>query len=73
MSKQSELVALRRYNGFTQNDMAKLLGVDVRTYVYKEHGVSQFKLNEMFIISRKFNKPIDEIFLEDDFMPHEIK
>ncbi len=48
--------------------MADLIGVELRTYVNKEKGVSQFKLNEMFIISRKFGKSIEEIFLFENFM-----
>ncbi len=52
--------------------MADLIGVELRTYINKELGVSQFKLNEMFIISRKFGKRIEEIFLFENFMSHEM-
>ncbi|WP_200411456.1 helix-turn-helix transcriptional regulator [Virgibacillus salexigens] len=65
---QCKLAGIRKYNNLTQKDMADLIGVELRTYVNKEKGVSQFKLNEMFIISRKFGKSIEEIFLFENFM-----
>lgn len=69
---QEKLAALRRYHNLTQKDMADLIGVDVRTYINKETGVTQFKANEMFIIAKKFQKPIDEIFLPTNFIKHEV-
>lgn len=72
MRVSSELSKLRKYNELTYKEMAKLLGIDERTYYNKEKGLSQFKLNEMFIISRKFNKSMDHIFLPNDFMIHEV-
>lgn len=69
---QEKLAALRRYHGLSQKDMADLIGIDVRTYINKENGVSQFKANEMFAISRKFQMPIDEIFLPTNFEKHEV-
>lgn len=72
MGVPNELRRLRKYNELTYKDMAKLLNVDERTYYNKEKGLSQFKLNEMFIISREFSKSMDEIFLPSDFMIHEV-
>lgn len=69
---QEKLAALRRYHNLTQKDMADLIGVDVRTYINKETGVTQFKANEMFIIAKKFQKPIDDIFLPTNFIKHEV-
>lgn len=63
MTECLELRRLRKYHELTQEDMAKLIGVDVRTYSNKEKGISQFKLNEMVIISRQFKKSIEDIFL----------
>jgi len=68
----SELSKLRKYNELTYKEMGTLLNIDERTYYNKEKGLSQFKLNEMFIISRKFNKSMDEIFLPNNFMIHEV-
>lgn len=72
MAEMIELRKLRKYHELTCKDMANLIKVDERTYINKEKGVSQFKLNEMFIISRKFKMSMDEIFLPNDFMNHEV-
>ena len=68
---QNKLISLRMSKQITQQEMAKMLNVDVRTYINKEHGITQFKANEMFAISREFNQPIEEIFLPTNFMNHE--
>lgn len=72
MKVSNELRRLRKYHEMTYDDMAELLGIDRRTYINKETGVSQFKLNEMYIISCKFQRSMDEIFLPTDFMNHEV-
>jgi len=51
--------------------MADKLGVDVRTYINKEQGVTQFKANEMFLIADILGKEISEIFLPTNFIKHE--
>lgn len=66
------LESIRRANKESQENMAKLINVDVRTYQNKEKGVTQFKQNEMFIIARHFNKKIDEIFLPTNFEKQEV-
>ncbi|MEG0259887.1 MAG: helix-turn-helix transcriptional regulator [Lysinibacillus sp.] len=63
MVECKELRRLRKYHELTLEDMGKLMGMDTRTYSNKEKGISQFKLNEMVIISRHFQKSIDDIFL----------
>ncbi|MFR9710778.1 helix-turn-helix transcriptional regulator [Paenibacillus sp. MB22_1] len=69
---QEKLAALRRYHNISQKEMASLIGVDLRTYVNKESGQSQFKANEMFAIAKIFQKPVDEIFLPTNFTKHEV-
>lgn len=69
---QKKLIAWRNYHGITQKEMAKRLGVDIRTYINKEHGVTQFKANEMFLIAKILQKDISEIFLPPGFMEHEV-
>lgn len=68
---QTLLIKIRRGNLETQEDIAKLIGVDVRTYQNKENGTTQFKQNEMFLIARHYEKRIDEIFLPTNFEKHE--
>jgi DNA-binding XRE family transcriptional regulator len=69
---QYKLESLRRSRKESQEDMAKLIKVDVRTYQNKEKGITQFKGDEMFLIAQHFNKKIDDIFLPPDFMKHEV-
>lgn len=68
---QTLLIKTRRGNLETQEDIAKLIGVDVRTYQNKENGTTQFKQNEMFLIARHYKKRIDEIFLPTNFEKYE--
>ncbi len=68
---QKKLIAWRRYHNITQKEMADQLKIDVRTYINKEQGVSQFKANEMFLIANILNKDISEIFLPTNLVGHE--
>lgn len=70
---QEKLAALRRYHNISQKEMADLIGVDVRTYVNKESGRTQFKANEMFAIARRLQLPIDQIFLPANFEKLEVR
>lgn len=70
---QSKLIVLRRSNLLTQQNVADYLEIDLRTYQAKERGETQFKLNEMYLLSQLFHKSIDEIFLDPNFMKHEIR
>lgn len=63
--KQWELIRLRNEKRLTQKNMAKILDVDLSTYVYKENGKKPFNANEMFIIGNCFNKSLEDIFLPD--------
>lgn len=69
---QDKLISFRMSKRVTQKDMAELLGVDKRTYINKEHGVTQFKANEMFLVAQYFGAEIEEIFLPTNFMKHEV-
>lgn len=69
---QKRLAAWRRFHGFTQKEMAAKLGVDPRTYINKERGITQFKADEMFIIAEVLGKNISEIFLPTNFIEDEV-
>ena len=69
---QTNLIELREQSKTTQKELADLIDVDVRTYINKEQGISQFKANEMFLIAQRFGKGIEEIFLPTNFMKHEV-
>lgn len=70
---QTKLAAYRRFENITQEEMARLIDVDKRTYINKELGITQFKSSEMFLIAHRLNKPIEEIFLPPNFMKHEVR
>lgn len=63
MAVEKELIALRAEEKISQKEMAKLLGITPETYRKKENGESDWWGSEMFIISSRFNKKIDDIFL----------
>lgn len=69
---QTNLIELRTKSKNTQKELADLIGVDVRTYINKEQGISQFKANEMFAISMHFKKDLESVFLPTNFMKREV-
>lgn len=60
------LKGLRVMKGLTQDDMAKLLKISVKTYSRKESGYSDFTLTESKAIADLFKKTIDEIFFNKE-------
>lgn len=48
---------------FSQEDMAQKLKISTKAYSEKERGIYPFNQDEMFAISKLFNRPIDSIFL----------
>ena len=69
---QEKLKSIRMGKDESQEFVAKLINVDVRTYQNKEMGITQFKANEMFIIANHYHMLIDEIFLPTNFEKHEV-
>jgi len=72
MLMQEKLIRIRRSNLESQSVLAKLIGVDLRTYQNKEAGVSQFKLNEMFAIASHYGKKIEDIFVPTNLTNHKV-
>lgn len=68
----SNLAKLRKERGVTQKEMGKLIGLSASSgsaasnYNRRELGKTPFKSNEMEIIQKLFDKPLDEIFLKYD-------
>lgn len=69
---QERLISLRMFKRITQEEMAREIDVDLRTYINKEKGVSQFKANEMFAIAARLEKNLDEVFIPTNFIKHEV-
>lgn len=57
--------AIRRFReslGLKQEDFAEIIHVSKVNYSKKENGKVKFSLNEAFLISNHFEKPIETIF-----------
>lgn len=61
------LIELRKKAGESQRDIANLIGISEGSYRKREIGNLQFKMNEMFIIAKHYNKSIEDIFLPRKF------
>jgi len=57
------LIGLRKDNGDSQKDLAELIGSNETTYRNKELGRNKFDHAELFLISKKYGKKIEDIFL----------
>ncbi len=62
----SNLTKLRKEQEMTQEQMGQLIGCSASNYNRKERGKMNFRISEMEIIKKHFNKPLDEIFLKYD-------
>ena len=60
---QVNLIGLRKDNGDTQKSLADFIGVNETTYRNKELGRNKFDHAELFLISQKYGKKIEDIFL----------
>ena len=60
---QEKLILIRKKTGTSQEKLAKLLGINPKTYSCKELGKNEFSMNEMFEIAKYFNMHIEDIFL----------
>ncbi len=60
---QIKLYELRKNADLTQIQLAKKLGISANQYGKKERGQQEFTQDEMFLLSKLFNKSISDIFL----------
>lgn len=60
-----KIKAYRSLKGDKQEDIAKLIGVGLNTYNFKENGKKPFTLEEAKIIADYFNTTIDALFFND--------
>ena len=58
----SNIKKFRESMGQTQEEFAAIIHVSKVNYSKKENGKVKFSLNEAFLISNHFNKPIEVIF-----------
>lgn len=57
--------------GMKQEEFATIINVSKVNYSKKENGKVKFSLNEAFLISKHFNKTIEEIFGNDEVSKNE--
>ncbi|MBT2600919.1 MULTISPECIES: helix-turn-helix transcriptional regulator [unclassified Oceanobacillus] len=69
---QWNLIRFRKELNLNQKDMSKLLKLSEAAYRYRERGERQFLMDEMFLLSKFFGRPIEEIFLPRNFGNTEI-
>lgn len=69
--RQWKLEEIRELSGDTQENLANLLNINPTSYRNKEKGNTEFKASEIFIISKKYGKCIEDIFLPTEFTNRE--
>lgn len=67
MSKWS-IKKIRKYNDFTQKEMAEKMGIAYSTYTQKEQGVMQWQIADFIMIKKLFDINIDELEEIDKLM-----
>lgn len=70
---RNNLNKLRKLQKYTQEDLAKSLEVSRQTIISIENGKYNPSLQLAFKISKIFNKPIEEIFIYEDYSKKIIK
>lgn len=63
--RRYKMLAIRKFReslGLKQEDFAEIIHVSKVNYSKKENGKVKFSLNEAFLISNHFKKPIETIF-----------
>lgn len=56
----------RIIKGFTQSEIAKLLGIKQNTYSYKERGIYDFSVKEIKVLKKILEVNYDQLFEEDN-------
>jgi len=60
---QEKLIIIRSRNKFTKKYVAEYLGITPKQYSAKENGQYPFDSDEMFLLSKLFDKKMEDIFL----------
>lgn len=66
MSKLPQMQKLREKNGFTREDVSKILGISIHTYVSYETGTREPNIERIRQLSRLFKCTTDELLKEGD-------
>jgi len=68
----SAVKKFRESLGLRQEDFAAIINVSKVNYSKKENGKVKFSLDEAFLISKHFNKPVEFIFGDGEVSKNEI-
>lgn len=60
---QENLLLLRKRHHYSQEYVAKYLGISSTQYGYKERGLYEFTQDEMFLLRDLFNMNMEDIFM----------
>jgi len=63
----NRLKGYRVMAGYTQEDFAKILGIDRTAYVYKENGSRKFTDDEKQLIYKELKKKLPNLKIEEVF------
>lgn len=63
----------RMFSGYTQRDMANILGVTVNTYRNKETGKTDFSATQINIFFNAVSKKIPGLSIDDIFFNQKVK
>lgn len=58
----SKLKAIRKIHGFTQDEVAKSLGVSVCAVSHLESGKRKFYVDELFTLARFYNVNVTDLY-----------
>jgi transcriptional regulator with XRE-family HTH domain len=61
-----KLIELRKSKGFSQNQIAERLNMDVSNYCRRENGRSKIHIREWENLSKIFEVPLEDIYEADD-------
>lgn len=67
--KQEKLIKLRHALGFSQQELADVLGITKGAYSLKENGRRNFNQREIGLIFTKFNEVDTSLNMQDIFLP----
>lgn len=66
---KNKIAELRKEKGLSQKELAKILGYSVDVMFFIERGVALPTIKGAYLISKFFDKPIEEIFIFEENMP----
>ena len=68
-----QVAKLRRFKGYTQTDMATILGISLQGYWKKENGITKFSDSEKVKLLEVFREDFPDLTIGKIFYPESIK